>query len=447
MVVLAGCSAAPAEDGSTPTPEPATPTTGDTVAVHNINVGQSVSTLVVGPTGETMLIDTGHYNDDGEYVIDYLRRHDIERIDYLITSHNDADHIGGNAAVIEYFETEADGVGAVYDPGIAASTATYGEYLDAIERHDVTLYETRAGDSIPFEGVETEVLGPPEPFIDGEDRNENSIVLRLSYGSTSFLYTGDAEEDAERRLVEEYGSGLESTVYKAGHHGSSSSTSDALLDAVDPKAAVVSSAYDSQYGHPHDEVLQAFSERVIPTYWTATHGNVVFVTNGEGVSIRTQADAPTDPLSVRDAAPVAPGTTTPVEERTRIGAAPSSTSTPTVATDGGTETEGELVVETIHADAAGDDRENLNDEYVTFRNAGDGPLDVGGWTLRDEAEKTYTFPELTVPAGGTVTLYTGSGTDTETELYWGADGPVWNNAGDTVIVTNAAGERVLTEEY
>jgi competence protein ComEC len=447
MVVLAGCSAAPAEDGSTPTPEPATPTTGDTVAVHNINVGQSVSTLVVGPTGETMLIDTGHYNDDGEYVIDYLRRHDIERIDYLVTSHNDADHIGGNAAVIEYFETEADGVGAVYDPGIAASTATYGEYLDAIERHDVTLYETRAGDSIPFEGVETEVFGPPEPYIDGEDRNENSIVLRLSYGSTSFLYTGDAEEDAERRLVEEYGSGLESTVYKAGHHGSSSSTSDALLDAVDPKAAVVSSAYDSQYGHPHDEVLQAFSERAIPTYWTATHGNVVFVTNGEGVSIRTQADAPTDPLSVRDAAPVAPGTTTPVEERTRIGAAPSSTSTPTVATDGGTETEGELVVETIHADAAGDDRENLNDEYVTFRNAGDGPLDVGGWTLRDEAEKTYTFPELTVPAGGTVTVYTGSGTDTETELYWGADGPVWNNAGDTVIVTNAAGERVLTEEY
>ena len=447
MVVLAGCSAAPAEDGSTPTPEPATPTTGDTVAVHNINVGQSVSTLVVGPTGETMLIDTGHYNDDGEYVIDYLRRHDIERIDYLVTSHNDADHIGGNAAVIEYFETEADGVGAVYDPGIAASTATYGEYLDAIERHDVTLYETRAGDSIPFEGVETEVLGPPEPYIDGEDRNENSIVLRLSYGSTSFLYTGDAEEDAERRLVEEYGSGLESTVYKAGHHGSSSSTSDALLDAVDPEAAVVSSAYDSQYGHPHDEVLQAFSERSIPTYWTATHGNVVFVTNGEGVSIRTQADAPTDPLSIRDAAPVAPGTTTPVEERARIGAAPSSTSTPTVATDGGTETEGELVVETIHADAAGDDRENLNDEYVTFRNAGDGPLDVGGWSLRDEAEKTYTFPELTVPAGGTVTVYTGSGTDTETELYWGADGPVWNNAGDTVIVTNAAGERVITEEY
>ena len=447
MVVLAGCSAAPAEDGSTPTPEPATPTTGDTVAVHNINVGQSVSTLVVGPTGETMLIDTGHYNDDGEYVIDYLRRHDIERIDYLVTSHNDADHIGGNAAVIEYFETEADGVGAVYDPGIAASTATYGEYLDAIERHDVTLYETRAGDSIPFEGVETEVLGPPDPYVDGEDRNENSIVLRLSYGSTSFLYTGDAEEDAERRLVEEYGSGLESTVYKAGHHGSSSSTSDALLDAVDPEAAVVSSAYDSQYGHPHDEVLQAFSDRSIPTYWTATHGNVVFVTNGEGVSIRTQADAPTDPLSIRDAAPVDPGTATPVEERARIGAAPSSTSTPTVATDGGTETEGELVVETIHADAQGDDRENLNDEYVTFRNAGDGPLDVGGWSLRDEAEKTYTFPELTVPAGGTVTVYTGSGTDTETELYWGADGPVWNNAGDTVIVTNAAGERVITEEY
>jgi competence protein ComEC len=450
-VVLAGCSGAPVsvEDDSTPTPESGTVSTNGTVAVHNINVGQSVSTLVVGPTGETILIDTGHYNDDGEYVIDYLQRQDIDRIDYLVTSHNDADHIGGNAAVIEHFETEADGVGAVYDPGIAASTATYGEYLDAIERHDVTLYEARAGDSIPFDGVETEVLGPPEPYVDGEDRNENSIVLRLSYGSTSFLYTGDAEGDAERRLVEEYGSGLDSTVYKAGHHGSSSSSSETLLDAVDPKAAVVSSAYDSQYGHPHDEVLEAFSERSIPTYWTATHGNVVFVTNGEGVSVRTQAEAPTDPLSIRDAAPVAPGTTTPVEERARIGAAPSATSTPTetARADGGTETEGELVVETIHADADGDDRENLNDEYVTFRNVGDGPLDLGGWTLRDEADKTYTVPQLTLSAGETVTVYTGSGTDTDTELYWGADGPVWNNAGDTVIVTNAAGERVLTESY
>jgi len=160
-LLVAGCTGmvpadTPTEDApsvSTPTAA-ATATAGSTatatngsVEIHFINVGQSVSTLVVDPTGETMLIDTGHFTDDGEYVLQYLQRHDIERIDHLVVSHNDADHIGGNAAVIDYFESEADGIGAIYDPGIAASTQTYEQYLDAVEEHDVTLYETREGDT------------------------------------------------------------------------------------------------------------------------------------------------------------------------------------------------------------------------------------------------------------------------------------------------------------
>lgn len=152
-----------------------------TIAVHNINVGQSAATLVVGPIGETMLIDTGHFNADGEQVLSYLQQEDIERIDHLVVSHNDADHIGGNAAVIEYYETDANGVGAVYDPGIAASTNTYDEYLDAVEEYDVQVFSTREDASIPLESVDVAVLGPPEPCLSNEDRNENSIVLRFAY--------------------------------------------------------------------------------------------------------------------------------------------------------------------------------------------------------------------------------------------------------------------------
>jgi len=424
-----------------------------TLVVHNINVGQSAATLVVGPTGETLLIDTGHFNDDGEHVISYLQRHDVDRIDYLVASHNDADHIGGNAAVIEHFETEANGIGAVYDPGIAASTNTYGEYLDTVEQYDVTLYETREGDSIPQEGVDVEVLGPPEPYLSGEDRNDNSIVLRFEFGQTSFLYTGDAEDNQEAYLVDEYGAALNSTVYKAGHHGSSSSSSDELLDTADPRVAVISSAYDSQYGHPHDEVLQRLGERSIETYWTATHGHVVFASNGEGISIRTQQAAPTDPLSLYDGDPIAPGTEGDVSERNRLGTRSIDDSTDTTdETDGDGDTDestgGELRVETIHADAEGDDRENLNDEYIVFTNSGDESLDLGGWTVEDEAGKQYTFPDgFTLEPGATVTLRTGSGTDTETELYWGAGSPVWNNNGDTVIVRTADGKRVVMEAY
>ncbi|MBX0305719.1 lamin tail domain-containing protein [Halomicroarcula sp. F24A] len=445
LVVLVGCAGVIQPDGSAANTNSTTITEwNSSLEVHYINVGQSVSTLVVSPSNETMLIDTGHYNDDGEYVLQYLQSHNITRIDHLVVSHNDADHIGGNAAIIDYYETEADGIGAIYDPGIAASTQTYEGYLDEVEEHDVTLYETREGDSIQFEGVDVQVLGPPDPYLESEARNENSIVLRLSYGETSFLLTGDAEDDQEAYLVEEYGTQLNATVLKAGHHGSSSSTSEALLDAVDPQAVVVSSAYDSQYGHPTEDVLDRLATRSIPTYWTATHGDIVFVSNGTAVSVQTQQGAPTDPSTLRDGEPIEPGTGDEVVERDRIGAA-SGTVTEPVATDGGG---GELVVADINADAEGDDRENLNGEFVVFRNDGDAMLDLSGWTVADEAGKTYEFPDgYTLAAGDSVTLYTGNGTDTETELYWGYGSPVWNNGGDTVIVRNSEGDTILEETY
>jgi competence protein ComEC len=212
LVALAGCSGTPgAETTTSPgttdaTPTTQTPTLGNdstvggpngSLTVHFINTGKGTSTLVVGPTNETMLVDNADWQDDGEHVLDYLQARDIDRLDYLVSTHGDADHIGGNAAIIEYFETEGEGVGAVYDPGIAASTGTYERYLDAIEAHDVTLYETRTGDTIPMAGAPLEVLAPPDPYLASGDRNENSIVLRQQYGSSSFLYPGDAADAGE----------------------------------------------------------------------------------------------------------------------------------------------------------------------------------------------------------------------------------------------------------
>jgi competence protein ComEC len=459
LLVLAGCAGvappgatdAPESNASTPiatdTVPSSTPAEG-TLKVHYINVGQSAAILAVGPTGETLLMDTGHYQDDGVLVLQYLREQGIDRIDYLVVSHNDADHIGGNAAVIEYYETNADGIGAVYDPGIAASTQTYERYLDAVEEYDVTLYETREGDSIPFEGVDVDVLGPPDPYLDADTRNENGIVLKFTYGQTSYLLTGDAEEKQERYLVENYGTELQATVLKAGHHGSSSSTSPELLELVDPEVVIISSAYESQYGHPHEEVLQQLDDASLPAYWTATHGNIVAVSDGSGVSIRTQRAAPSDPLSLREGESISPGAAGAVQYRARFGGEPQATST-SIATDGGTETgSGALSVVGVNADAEGDDRENLNDEYVVFENTGTGVLDLSGWTVMDAAGASYTFPEgTTLAAGVELRLHTGSGTDSETDVYWGSGSPIWNNGGDTVIVTNAQGDTVLEDTY
>ena len=457
VLVLAGCGGAgptgELAETSAPTETGTVTAAGTgvegTLEVHFINVGQSVSTLVVGPTGETMLVDTGHYNDDGAYVLTYLERRGIDRIDHLVVSHNDADHIGGNAAIIDYYETEADGIGAVYDPGIAASTRTYERYLDAVETHEVTLYETREGDEIRFEGADVAILGPPEPYLEDRDRNENSIVLELSHGETSFLLTGDAEDDQEAYLVEQYGDRLRSTVLKAGHHGSSSSSSGAFLDAVRPSAVVVSSAYDSRYGHPTEAVLGRFADRSLPTYWTATHGDVVLVSDGRGVTVRTQAAAPTDPLDLRDADGVDPGNQSAVADRARLGGGEGVTRTAApITTDGGTPTDRSLVVSEIAADPDGPDRENLDDEYVVFENAGDEPLNLSGWTVEDEAGRTYTFPDgYVLDAGATVTLRTGTGTDTDADLYWGSGSAIWNNDGDTVLVHNSDGDPVLRETY
>ncbi|MDF9748262.1 lamin tail domain-containing protein [Natrinema salsiterrestre] len=466
LVTLAGCGGAITDETTTsngtnePTPEspgdtPDEPTASSngTLSVNFINVGQGSSTLIVGPTNETMLIDTGDWSDDGEDVLAYLDEHDIDRIDYLVTTHADADHIGGHDAVIDYLETEGDGVGAVYDPGVTSTSQTYQGYLDAIEEHDVTLYETRAGDQIPFEDVETQVLAPPEGYLANGDRNENSIVLHLGFGQSTFLLPGDGETASEQYLVDEYEAGLNATVLSAGHHGSQSSSGDEFLDVTDPRIAVISSGYDSQYGHPHEEVLERFSQRSIRTYWTATHGNIQLTSNGSAITVATQQDAPTAPLELRDGDPVEPGSDTGLQKRLVVPIDGSAASP--IMTDGGTnespeptDQEGTISIATIHEEASGDERDNLNDEYIVFENTGDQPLDLTGWSVADAADHTYTFPSgFTLDPGTQVTLHTGSGTDSSSDLYWGSGSPIWNNAGDTVIVRNDSGTTVLQEDY
>lgn len=198
LVVLAGCAGVVDDGGGQ---GPTIDTDGDIgsetnvttldgeLTVYMLNVGQGSSTLIIGPTGETILIDSGDWRDDGASVIDFLEARDITRIDHLATSHPDADHIGGHAAIIDHFEENGDGVGAVYDPGIAASSATYESYLDAIEEHDVTLYQTHAGDTIGVEGVDARVLDatrgiPRERRSQREQPRSPSPVRRVQLPTT-----------------------------------------------------------------------------------------------------------------------------------------------------------------------------------------------------------------------------------------------------------------------
>ncbi|MEM4781913.1 MAG: ComEC/Rec2 family competence protein [Halalkalicoccus sp.] len=301
VVVLAGCvgGVPTGVDGSNgdESPEEDGTEVDGSVEIHAIDVGQADATLLIGPE-ETMLIDSGNWYDDGEYVIEYLDEQGVERIDYLVSTHAHADHIGGHAAIIETYETEKEGIGQVWDPGVAHTSGVYEEYLDAIEDHDVDLIEAQSGDEIPFADGAT-VLNPPAER-ESDRLHDNSLALRVSVGERSFLATGDAESRAEERMVAEYGDELDSDLYHAGHHGSATSSTPAFLDRVDPEIAVISSARESQYDHPSEEVLASFAERGIETYWTAVHGTIVFELDGESIAVTPETDATTDPAQLKE---------------------------------------------------------------------------------------------------------------------------------------------------
>jgi len=286
-------------DDVAPPPDPA----GD-LEIHHLDVGQADSTLLVTPDGETVLIDTGDWRQDGADVIDYLEDLGVDRVDHLVATHAHADHIGGHAGVIEHFETNGEGIGAAYDSGVAHDSATYENYLDAIEEHDVELFEVIEGDELPLEdeSLEATVLNPPEGDS-GTDLHYNSVTIVFEFGETTYLTTGDAEDAAEQRLVDDHESDLEADVYLAGHHGSSTSSTPAFLDTVSPDIAIISSDFDSQYGHPHDEVLEEFGERGIETYWTGVHGDIVLTTDGEDIDVETTSEFSTDADALLDEKP------------------------------------------------------------------------------------------------------------------------------------------------
>lgn len=259
------------------------PATADgKLTLHHIDVGQADATLITTPANETILIDTGDWRQSGEGVIEYLEAESIDRIDHLVATHAHADHIGGHDAVIEWAETEANGIGTAYDSGVPHTSQTYERYLDAVEEHDVELLVVEEGDELPIDGaVDALVVNPPEGDS-GSDLHENSVSLVVDYGEFTYLTTGDAEADAEAHMVDAWAGELDADVYQAGHHGSTTSSTAPFLDAATPQVAIISSAYDSQYGHPHDETLEAFAARDIETYWTGVHGDIVVTTDGQG---------------------------------------------------------------------------------------------------------------------------------------------------------------------
>ncbi len=235
-----------------------------------LDVGQGDCCWLHLPNGDDVLVDGGK-PQVGPTVVAYLQQHGVADVDFMVATHGDSDHIGGLLDVLQ-----AMPVGTAWLDSQTCTTGTCLDLYREFAEHGVVTATVRMGESYRWGDVSVSVLNPSEPLY--TDKNNNSIVLRVSYGSVDFLLTGDAESGAESRMMHS-GLALDAEVLKVSHHGSDSASTAAFLAAVGPQAAVVSVGPNS-YGHPRPEVLQRLADVGAAVYRTDEEGTVTVTTDG-----------------------------------------------------------------------------------------------------------------------------------------------------------------------
>ena len=268
------------------------PSAEENFQMHFIDVGQALSVLVECD-GQFMLYDGGNV-DDGSLVVSYLQNQGVEELQYVFCSHAHEDHVGGLAAALAYFPANH-----VYSPVTEASTKCFQNFIKYTQQQGLQVEVPAVGTVWQLGSATVQLLGPIKQY---NDTNDTSLVLRIDYGSTSFLLTGDMESDAERDLVES-GANLKADVLQVGHHGSSTSSSYIFMNAVLPEMGIISCGANNKYGHPHEETLSILRDAGVDTYRTDLLGTITIGSDGSNYTVSSEhyaTDAelnPTDPAA------------------------------------------------------------------------------------------------------------------------------------------------------
>lgn len=243
-----------------------------TLEVHFLDVGQADS-VYIGYGDFDMVIDGGN-NEDGPYVVDYLKTHDVDDIELLVASHAHEDHIGGLDDVIEAFDVQT-----VIDSGEEKDTKTYRDYMKAAKNSGASVLEDDTRTYTIDSEMKVEII---EAVDDEKNTNNNSVVVKVTYDEVSFLFTGDLEEDIEEKILTK---GIQANVFKAGHHGSSTSNSDMFLRRIKPEIIVISAGANNKYGHPHAEALARMKKHTDQIFGTWENGTILVTTDGKNIQV------------------------------------------------------------------------------------------------------------------------------------------------------------------
>ena len=271
-------SSAPESSAPVSAAPAAAPTSGTKLKVHYIDVGQGDSEFIELPNGKTILIDAGN-PENGQQIISYIKGLKHDKIDYLVATHPHADHIGGMAAVINSFN-----IGSFYAPKVTTTTQTYKSLISALQSKKLGIHVAKAGTNMFKAGnLSADIIAPVS--ISGDDLNQYSAVIMLTYGDNRFLFTGDAGEPSESQITAD----VKADVLKVGHHGSSTSTSQAFLNKVKPKYAVIEVGTGNSYGHPTAATLSKLQAIGATIYRTDKDGTIIFTSDSHTITVDKKA--------------------------------------------------------------------------------------------------------------------------------------------------------------
>ena len=244
--------------------------------ISYMDVGQG-DAAYIKVNGNDILIDAGPRSNSKE-LLEQLKAKNIDDFELVIATHPHEDHIGGMVDVFKEYEVKD-----FYSPKITHTTKTYENLVKAVKDEGLKTKELKGGMVIDLgEGAKFEVFTPQKSEY--EELNDYSPIMKLSFGDTSYLFTGDAEKLAEEEALAKYKNSLDSDVIKFGHHGSSSSSSNAFIEAVSPKYGIISCAKDNKYGHPHRETLDIIKKYNIKTFRTDTDGEIILTSDGKSIN-------------------------------------------------------------------------------------------------------------------------------------------------------------------